>query len=128
LESKHVINKKADLGERLYDFALRIIKLVRSLPKEMAALEVGRQLLHSGTSIAANYEEAAAAFSKEDFTYKLSIAFKESKEANLWLRLLRDSRLVQSQEVEHLIQESAEIKNILVPYQQTNYNASPLFC
>jgi len=94
----------------------------------MAALEVGRQLLHSGTSIAANYEEAAAAFSKEDFTYKLSIAFKESKEANLWLRLLRDSRLVQSQEVEHLIQESAEIKNILVPYQQTNYNASPLFC
>ena len=128
MESKHVINKKADLGERLYDFALRIIKLVRSLPKEMAALEVGRQLLHSGTSIAANYEEAAAAFSKEDFTYKLSIAFKESKEANLWLRLLRDSRLVQSQEVEHLIQESAEIKNILVPYQQTNYNASPLFC
>ena len=103
MESKHVINKKADLGERLYDFALRIIKLVRSLPKEMAALEVGRQLLHSGTSIAANYEEAAAAFSKEDFTYKLSIAFKESKEANLWLRLLRDSNLVQSQEVEALI-------------------------
>lgn len=80
---KCVTKKRSDLGERLYTFALRVIKLVRSLPREMAALEVGRQLLHSGTSVAANYEEATGAFSKEDFTYKISIAFKESKEANV---------------------------------------------
>lgn len=110
---KYATNKRSDLSEQLYDFALRIIELVRLLPKETAALEVGKQLLRSGTSVAANYEEATAAFSKEDFTYKISIAFKESKEANLWLRLLRDSKLVQSQELEELIQESDETKNIL---------------
>lgn len=110
---KYATNNRSDLSERLYNFALRIIELVRSLPKEMAALEIGKQLLRSGTSVAANYEEATAAFSKEDFTHKISIAFKESKEANLWLRLLRDSKLVQSQELEELIQEFEEIKNIL---------------
>jgi hypothetical protein len=73
------MKKKEGLKERFYKFALRIIKFVKGLPKEMAAYEIGKQLLRSGTSIAANYEEATGAFSKEDFTYKISIAFKEAK-------------------------------------------------
>ncbi|MBA3062679.1 MAG: four helix bundle protein [Atribacteria sp.] len=65
-----------DLSERLYNFALKIVQFVRVLPKEASAFEIGRQLLRSGTSIAANYEEAKAAFSRKDFTYKMSISFK----------------------------------------------------
>ncbi len=57
-----------ELRDRFYAFALRIVKFVRKLPKEMAALEIGRQLIKSGSSIPANYEEATGAFSKEDFT------------------------------------------------------------
>mgnify|MGYP001394810679 CR=1 FL=1 len=68
-----------ELRKRFYDFALEIVKFVRKLPKEMAAYEIGKQLINSGPSIAANYEEATGAFSKKDFTYKLSIAFKEAK-------------------------------------------------
>ncbi|MBI4834952.1 MAG: four helix bundle protein [Planctomycetes bacterium] len=101
-----------DLSDRTYKFALSVIELVRKLPREMAAQEIGRQLLRSATSIAANYEEATVAFSKEDFTYKLSISFKEAKETNLWLRLLKDSELNKSEDIDKLIQESLEIKKI----------------
>jgi four helix bundle protein len=102
-----------DLPERLFQFALRIIKVVRALPKETAALEIGRQLMRSGTSIAANYEEAKGAFSKQDFTYKLSICFKEARETNLWLRLLLASGMVKGTKLKALVKESEEIRNIL---------------
>ncbi len=105
--------KEPDLNKRLYNFALRIVLLVRSLPRELAAYEIGRQLLKAGTSIAANHEEAKGGFSREDFIYKLNIAFKEAKETNFWLRLLRDSKIVKEEKIKELIIESKEIRNIL---------------
>jgi four helix bundle protein len=107
------MSKNEEMGERFYKFALRIVELVRKLPREMVAREIGRQLLRSGTSIAANYEEATGAFSKEDFIYKISIAFKEAKETTLWLRLMLDSRRVDEGEISEIIKESEEIRNIL---------------
>ena len=105
--------EKIDLDQRIYNFALEIVKLVRCLPKEVAAYEIGRQLLRAGTSIAANYEEARGAFSREDFTYKINTAFKEARESNLWLRLLKDSGLYTDKEAKYLLKESEEIRNIL---------------
>jgi four helix bundle protein len=105
--------KETDLNKRFYNFALKIVLLVRNLPKEMVAYEIGRQLLKAGTSIAANHEEAKGGFSKEDFIYKINTAFKEAKETNFWLRLLRDSKIVGEDEVKWLIDESKEIRNIL---------------
>ena len=102
-----------NLGKRLYNFALNIINLVRILPKGMVAQEIGKQLLRAGTSIAANYEEAKGAFSKEDFTYKIGISFKEARETNLWLRLLKDSGVMTVEVLDSIIQESEEIRNIL---------------
>ena len=102
-----------ELRRRFYEFALEIVKFVRKLPKEMVAYEIGRQLIKSGPSIASNYEEATGAFSKEDFIYKVNTAFKEAKETNLWLRLLRDSDLARGDNIGRLIQESEEIRNIL---------------
>jgi four helix bundle protein len=101
-----------NISERIYKFVLQVIALVRTLPREIAGQEMGRQLLKSATSIAANYEEACVAFSKQDFIYKISISFKESKETNLWLRLLRDSGLVKIESLKELIQESLEIQKI----------------
>ncbi|MFH0888399.1 MAG: four helix bundle protein [Planctomycetota bacterium] len=102
-----------EISERLYQFALRIIQLVRMLPSELAAREIGKQLIRSGSSVAANYEEATVAFSKNDFTYKLSTSFKEAKETWFWLRLLQDSEIVKGEIIQPLIQESHEIANIL---------------
>ncbi len=105
--------KNQDLRERLYAFALDIVKFVKTLPRDWVALEIGRQLLNSGTSVDANYEEACGAFSKKEFTYKLSIAFREAKESHYWLRLLYDSEIVTGSTIEYLLQESKEIRNIL---------------
>lgn len=102
-----------ELRERLYRFALRIVKFVQSLPRNWVALEIGKQLLRSGTSVDANYEEACGSFSKQEFVYKLSVSFREAKESNYWLRLLRDSGIVTGGEINYLIQESQEIRNIL---------------
>lgn len=101
------------LDERTYKFALRVIKLVSSLPRTAIGEVLGRQVLRSGTSIGANVEEAFGATSKREFTYKLNIAFKEAKETHYWLRLIRDVGLVPAKRIDLLIQEALEIKLIL---------------
>lgn len=101
------------IDERTYKFALRIIKLVNALPQNKVGDVLGRQVLRAGTSVGANVEEAYAASSKRDFTNKLSIALKEARETHFWLRLIRDSGLVPTKQIESLIQEALEIKLIL---------------
>ena len=82
----------------------------------MIVQELSKQLLRASTSISANIEEAQGGFSKEDFTYKISIAFKEARESNIWLRMIYDSNIINGEfkkENEELIKESSEIRNIL---------------
>lgn len=107
------MNKKRKIKERAYDFVVRIVKFVRSLPRNMACQELSRELLKSGTSVGANVEEAEGGFSNKDFTFEMSIAFREAKETNYWLRVVKDSGFVRSQELDYLIKESGEIKRIL---------------
>ena len=63
-----------DIQERTFQFGVRIIKFVDKLPRTLSATEIGRQLLKSGTSIAANMEEAKGAESKNNFIHKVGIA------------------------------------------------------
>ena len=119
------MSKQQELKERLYEFALNVVRLVRVLPKETAGYELGKQLIKSGTSIAANYEEATSGFSKDDFIYKLSIAFKESKETHFWLRILRDSGLIdKSEAISELLSECEQISNILAKSLKTSRSNS----
>ena len=108
------MNKQQELKDKFYQLSLGVVGLVKLLPKEVIGIELVRQVLKSATSISANYEEATAGFSKADFINKLSIAFKESKETHLWLRLIRDARLnFNDKEISRLIKESEEVANIL---------------
>jgi four helix bundle protein len=102
-----------DLSERIYQFVIRIVNLVKELPNTIAGNRIGGQLLDAGTSVGANYEEAQAAFSKADFTYKMSTARKEAYETNYWLRVIRDTNLLPKKRMGPIIQESEEIKKIL---------------
>ena len=111
--------KNSDLKDRLYLFALNVISMVKTMPKKFVSIELGRQLLRAGTSVAANYEEAAAGFSKPDFIFKMSIAFKEAKEARLWLRLIYDSGILADRSVKTLIVEADEISRILAASLKT---------
>lgn len=104
---------KIDIHERAYHLALQSILLVQKLPKCTEGYILGKQLLRAATSIPANIEEAQGGFSKNDFIYKMSTAFKEARETNLWLRLIRDAELVKATLLSKLIQESTEIRNII---------------
>ena len=102
-----------EIVDRTYSFALRIIKLVSSLPVNKVCQVIGGQLLRSGTSVGANMEEAQAAYSKKEFRNKVGISHKEARESNYWLRLLRDSGQVKEELIEDLIKESEEITKVL---------------
>lgn len=109
-----IVRGEVDIAERTYAFALRIIKLVESLPRQRRiSMVLGDQLLRAGTSIAANVEESRGAQSKADFTSKMNIAYKESRETVMWLRVIRDVKLISKERMTDVIQEAKEIKAIL---------------
>ena len=107
------------IKEKSYQFAIRIIKLCLWL-KENKHFEISSQLLRSGTSIGANVEEASATQSKKDFISKMSIASKEAREINYWLKLVRDSDLDRKIEFSDLINESEELIKILPSIVKTS--------
>jgi four helix bundle protein len=104
---------RQDLGERLLVYAARIVKLVASLPKTPVGRRIGDQLLRSGTSVGANYEEAQGAESKADFNHKLQIALKELRESRYWLRLLAVSETIPPHRLEEIIDEATQLRAIL---------------
>lgn len=80
-----------EFRDRTKQFAARIIRLYVKLPKEREEVRVcGRQLLRSGTSVAAHVREASRARSGAEFVSKLGGALQEADESQLWLELLRE--------------------------------------
>jgi len=82
------------------------------MPRTIAGIEVGRQVVRSATSIGANVEEADAAESKRDFIHKMGIAQKEARETRYWLRIIK-ATLLDDDEVQTLTKESDELVRIL---------------
>lgn len=108
-----------ELRKRIYNFVIRVVNLVKELPNNLIGNRIGGQLLDAGTSIGANFEESVAAFSKADFTHKLSISKKEAYETNYWLRLISDTGLLPKPRLADIIKESTEIKKILTSAVKT---------
>jgi len=115
---------KRDIVKRTYKISLRVFYIVNKLPKNVLTFRIIDQLLGSGTAMGSNTEEASAGFTKNDFTYKMSIASKEARETNYWFRLLRDSGLIKENnlfnEVLDAIDESNQIKRILTSVVKTS--------
>lgn len=96
-----------ELQKRLFEFIVRVIKFLRTLPNNQETQIIKNQLIKSSSSTGANYEESQAASSKADFIYKVEIALKEMRESNYWLRLIRSiSYNEEIRELEYLINES----------------------
>jgi four helix bundle protein len=104
---------QTNLGERILEYAARIIRVVESLPKTLIGRRLGDQLLRSGTSVGANFDEAQAAESKDDFMHKLHVALKELRESNYWLRLLAKVGTLPQQRLAPLIDESSQLVAML---------------
>ena len=75
---------------------------------------IGKQLLRSGTSVAANYREASRARSNAEFIAKIELCTQEADETLLWLELLRDDCRIQTETLDWLINESNELIAIFV--------------
>lgn len=103
-----------------YAFAIRIVKLHRYLNKKKVEKELLAQLLRSGTSIGANIEEAIGGQSKSDFIHKLSIAYKESRETSYWIRLLKDTDVLDAKLAYSFLEEIEELKRILASILKTS--------
>lgn len=81
-----------ELRDRTKNFAVCIVKLYNSLPYRSAAQVLGKQLLRSGTSVAANYRAACRARSRAEWIAKIGIVVEEADETVFWLEMLVDVR------------------------------------
>lgn len=95
-------------------FALRVMRLVESLPNTKTANVIGNQLLRSGTSVGANYRAACRAKSTADFISKLSIVEEENDESIYWMELLVESETIKESLLVNLMKEADEILSIIV--------------
>jgi four helix bundle protein len=106
--------KYDNLKDRTKKFALRVIRLVESLPKGKTSDVIGRQLLRSGTSVAANYRSACRARSTADFVAKMGVVEEEADETIFWMELLIEARVVDGNKLKALMTEADEILAIVV--------------
>jgi four helix bundle protein len=117
--------KKEAFRQRTKTYAARVIRLFCALPKGRAELHVlGRQLLRSGTSVAANYRESSRARSNSEFVSKIDLCAQEADESMLWLELLREECGISSADLDWLLQESDELIAIFVTMSK-KVKASP---
>jgi four helix bundle protein len=108
-----------ELKKRTKDFALEVIKLCQMLPKNYTGDVVGKQLLRSATSVAANYRAACRARSQAEFASKLQIVIEESDECLFWLELMEESALLPKERLAQLLQEADNLTAIFVASRKT---------
>ncbi len=111
--------RMAGLRDRTKNFALRVVKLYSALPKSVEAQVMGKQLLRSGTSVAANFREASRARSDAEFIAKPGIVEQELDESLLWLELLVESTIMPERLLAELMTESDELIRIVVKAVQS---------
>ena len=94
-----------ELAERLMDFTVGVIKLVRKLPRDMTGNHLSLKLLRFGTSAGVYYEQARSAQSQMDFILKLKTILEELKESKYWLSVIRKASLMQPDRIVPLVKE-----------------------
>ena len=112
-------SRPEQLRDRTKAFALRVIRLFRSLPYRTDTQVLGKQLLRCGTSAAANYRAVCRARSKAEFIARIGIVAEEADEAVLWLELLTESGIIKPELTDELLKEAKELAAILTASQQT---------
>ena len=106
-------SKPYDLEDRTFEFAKRVRGFVKKLPKSIANIEDGKQVIRASGSVGSNYIEANESLSKKDFIMRIKICRKEAKESRYWLRLVDtydESELENDRKC--LVKEATELMNI----------------
>ena len=106
--------RNVELERRTKAFAVRVIKMFGKLPKTTEAQVLGKQILRSGTSVAANYREASRARSSRELKSKLGQVEQELDETMLWFELLVESEIVKASRLSALYNEAEQLLKIVV--------------
>ncbi len=106
--------KESILQQKSFEFASNIVLFYQNYSKLHKDNTISKQLLRSGTSIGANINEAQYGNSKNDFIAKLHISLKETGESIYWIKLLKNTKLLDAQEADKLLNQAEEIKRMLV--------------
>ncbi len=113
-----------DIRLRSKAFAVTIITLVRSFPKDTASYVIGKQVIRSSTSISANIAEAQGALTKKEFIHSMNIAKKEALECANWIEMIQESHLHTN--TDHLLKECNEIIKIFVSIVKRSQQSASL--
>ena len=114
-----MMEKAEELRQRSKQFALRVIRMFKFLPKTEEAKILGKQILRAGTSAAANYRAACRARSKAEFVSKMGIVVEEIDETVFWLELLVESEIVEYRKIQELLKEANELLAIFASSRKT---------
>lgn len=106
-------SSKYDIHDRIFNFVVRVIKLVNLLPKNEANSIFIPQIIRSVTSIGANDQEADGTLTKKDFIHCYTIVRKETKETLFWLRLIAETNPTIKKKMVSIIQENQELASII---------------
>jgi four helix bundle protein len=107
------MSKYKELEDRTLKFSKDVIRFCNKLPKNTVNFELIKQVVRSACSIGANYREANEALGKKDFIHRLRISRKEAKETSYWLEILAESNQNFKEEIEKLLNENQQLRNIL---------------
>jgi four helix bundle protein len=107
------------LKERTKEFARRVVRLVDALPDSVSGQVMARQVMRSGTSVAANYRALCRSKSLNDFLNKTSIIEEEAEETALWLELISETKKLPVRQVQPLLKEANELTAIFVASRRT---------
>jgi four helix bundle protein len=99
--------------DRLLDYGVSIIKLSGQLQLSSAGSHLGSQLLRSGTSAGANYEEGRGAQSPDEFNQKIQMVLKELRESQYWLKLIQRANLLKNEPLNESIEEARQLYDII---------------
>ena len=114
-----------EFKQRTKQLALRVIKLVSSLPKNTVSEVIGKQLIRSGTSVGANYRAACRARSTADLIAKLRIVEEEAEECLYWMELIVEAKLVEVTNLRSIMSETNEILAMTVASIKTLIAKNP---
>src|SRR5215472_16587704 len=113
------MSQAEELRDRTKRFAIRIVRLFRALPKSTEAQVMGKQLLRSGTSVAANYRAVCRARSTPEFIARIGIVAEEADESVPWLELLEETETLSSAKLRDIMREAKELAAIFSASQKT---------
>ncbi|MEL6606843.1 MAG: four helix bundle protein [Bacteroidota bacterium] len=111
-----------ELKKRTKALSLRVIKLFKALPSTVEAQIIGKLLLRSSTSLAANYRAACVSRSRKEFLARLSIIVEKTDESLFWIEILGEAAILPSEKLKLISRELRELLFIFSASRKTAKN------